>query len=64
MKETNQMDIVALIMVLSQMKAAQEISMPLMKMIMDIAENQVIDLLQALDTNIMDQSVNPHIGEI
>ena len=34
MKETDQMDIVALLMGLSQMKAAQEVSMLLMKIVM------------------------------
>lgn len=34
MKETDQMEIVSLLMGLSQMKVAQEVSMPLTKMVM------------------------------
>lgn len=36
-----------------------------MKMAMDRSENQIIDLMQILDgnTKVMEQSVNPHIGE-
>lgn len=58
------MDIAALSMGLSQMKVAQEASMSVMKMAMDSAEAQAIDLTQMLEvsTKMMEQSINPHIG--
>ena len=58
------MDIAALSIGLSQMKLAQEVSISVMKMAMDTSEAGVTDLLQVLEVNtkIMQQSVNPHIG--
>ncbi|WP_352404920.1 YjfB family protein [Sporanaerobacter acetigenes] len=51
------MDIVALSMGLSQMKVAQEASVSILKMAMDTAKGQSLDLAKMLE-----QSVNPHIG--
>lgn len=58
------MDIAALSTGLSQMKIAQEASVSIMKMAMDTAKVQAIDLTQILEANtkIMEQSINPHIG--
>lgn len=58
------MDIAALSIGLSQMKVAQEASISVMKMAMDTSEAGVADLLQVLEVNtkIMEQSINPHIG--
>lgn len=58
------MDIAALSMGLSQMKVAQESSVSVMKMAMDSAKGQSVDLARMIDVNtqIMEQSVNPHIG--
>lgn len=59
------MDIAALSMSLSQMKVAQEASVSVMKMAMDVAKEQSIDLAKMLETTTqtMEQSVNPHIGK-
>ena len=64
-KEVSHMDIAALSMNLSQMKVAQEASVSVMKMAMDVAKEQSIDLAKMLETTtqIMEQSVNPHIGK-
>jgi len=51
------MDIAALSMGLSQMKVAQEASVSVLKMAMDTAKGQSLDLAKMLE-----QSVNPHIG--
>ena len=51
------MDIAALSMGLSQMKLANEVSVSVMKIAMNTSKEQVEGL-----TNIMEQSVNPHIG--
>ncbi|SDJ91385.1 YjfB family protein [Natronincola ferrireducens] len=58
------MDIAALSMSLSQMKVAQQASISVMKMAMDTAKGQTIDLTQMLEANtkMMEQSVNPHVG--
>lgn len=64
------MDIAALSMGLSQMDLHQQASMSVMKMAMDAAEGQVVDMLQVLETadvssadiRLMEQSVNPHLG--
>lgn len=47
------------------MKVAQETSVFVMKMAMNIAKGQNMDLIKMLEVNtkIMEQSVNPHIGE-
>lgn len=51
------MDIAALSTSLSQMKVAQEASVSVLKMAMDTAKGQSLDLAKMLE-----QSVNPHIG--
>ncbi|WP_132995187.1 YjfB family protein [Sporanaerobacter acetigenes] len=51
------MDIAALSMGLSQMKVAQEASVSVLKMAMDTAKGQSLDLAKMLE-----QSVNPHVG--
>lgn len=58
------MEISALSMSLSQMKLAQEASISVMKMAIDTSQAGATDLLQALEVNtkIMEQSLNPHIG--
>ena len=58
------MDIAALSMGLSQMKVAQEASVSVLKMAMDSMKGQSIDLTKMLEVNtkMMEQSVNPHIG--
>lgn len=59
------MDIAALSMGLSQMKVTQQASILVMKMTMDSAKGQAVDMAKLLEenTNIIEQSVNPHIGE-
>ena len=63
-KGADTMDIAALSTGLSQMKIVQEASISIMKMAMDTAKVQAIDLTQILEANtkIMEQSINPHIG--
>lgn len=58
------MDIAALSMGLSQMKIAQQASVSVLKMAMDTAKVQAIDLTKMLEENtkIMEQSVNPNLG--
>lgn len=58
------MDIAALSMGLSQMKVAQEASVSVSKIAMDSMKGQSIDLAKMLEVNtkIMEQSVNVHIG--
>ena len=58
------MDIAALSMGLSQMKVAQQASVSVMKMAMDSMKGQSIDLTRMLEVNtkMMEQSVNPHVG--
>lgn len=51
------MDIAALSMNLSHMKVAQEVSVSLMKLVMDTAKSQMQDF-----TQVMEQSVNPNLG--
>lgn len=51
------MDIAALSMGLSQMKLSNEVSTSVLKMAMDNSMGQMEDL-----TQMMEQSVNPHIG--
>ncbi|TCU65816.1 putative motility protein YjfB-like [Tissierella praeacuta] len=59
------MDISALSMNLSQMKVAQQASISVMKMAMDIAKVQSVDLTQMLEDNmkIIEQSINPYLGK-
>ena len=58
------MDIAALSMGLSQMKVAEEASVSVLKMAMDSMKGQGVDLAKMLEVNtkMMEQSVNPHIG--
>lgn len=58
------MDIAALSMSLSQIKAAQQASISVMKLAMDSAEGQSEDLakLMASSAKTLEQSVNPQIG--
>ncbi|MBU5255691.1 YjfB family protein [Tissierella praeacuta] len=59
------MDIAALSMNLSQMKVAQQASISVMKMAMDTAKVQSVDLTQMLEDNmkIIEQSINPYLGK-
>ena len=59
------MDIAALSMNISQMKVAQEASVSVLEMAIDSMKGQSVDLTQILEVNtkMMEQSVNPHIGE-
>lgn len=58
------MDIAALSMGLSQMKVAQQASISVMKLAMDSAKGQAVDMAKMLEINtkMMEQSVNPHLG--
>lgn len=58
------MDIAALSTSLSQMKVAQEASTSVMKMAMDSGQASMEKLTEMLDVNtkIMEQSINPHVG--
>lgn len=58
------MDIAALSMGLSQMKVAREASVSVLKMAMDNMKGQGVDLTRMLEVNtkMMEQSVNPHVG--
>jgi hypothetical protein len=58
------MDIAALSVNLTQMKVAQQVSVSVMKLAMDSAQSQSNDLvrLMAANAQIMEQSVNPHLG--
>ncbi len=58
------MDIAALSMGLSQMKVAQEASISVMKIAMDSAKGQAVDMTKMLEVNtqMMEQSVNPNLG--
>ncbi|AFS77331.1 hypothetical protein Curi_c02510 [Gottschalkia acidurici 9a] len=58
------MDIAALSIGLSQIKIAQQANLSIMKMAMDSVKIQTSDLTQMMDINtkMMEQSVNPHIG--
>lgn len=51
------MDIAALSIGLKQMNLAQEVGVSVLKMAMNSGEEQINDLLQ-----VMEKSVNPHIG--
>lgn len=58
------MDIAALSMNLSQIKVFQQASISVLKMAMDTAKVQAIDLTKMLEANtkIMEQSVAPNLG--
>lgn len=60
------MDIAALSMNLSQIKTAEQASISVLKMAMDTANVQAVDLTQMLEVNtkMMEQSINPHLGKI
>lgn len=58
------MDIAALSMNLSQMKVAQEASMSVLKMAMETAKVQSVDVVQLIEssTKAMEASISPHVG--
>jgi putative motility protein YjfB-like len=58
------MDIAALSINLSQMKVGQQASIAVMKKVMNTVKDQAVDLTQMLEVNtrMIEQSVNPHIG--
>ena len=58
------MDIAGLSMSLSQMKAAQQVSVSVMKLSMDTAKNQGSEMVQMIQSNtrMLEQSVTPHLG--
>ena len=58
------MDIAALSIGLSQIKVSQQASISIMKMALDSAKVQAVDMAKMLETNtkIMEQSINPNIG--
>ncbi|MEY8417320.1 YjfB family protein [Tissierella praeacuta] len=59
------MDIGALSMDLNQMNVAQQSSVSVMKLAMNTVELQAVDLTKMLELNtkIMEQSINPHLGK-
>ena len=64
------MDIAALSMGLSQMRVVQQAGISVLKMAMDTAKGQTIDLVNMLessnmvntDVKIMERSITPHLG--
>ena len=58
------MDIAGLSMSLSQMKAAQQVSVSVMKLSMDTAKNQGSEMVQMIQSNtrMLEQSVTPYLG--
>ena len=58
------MDIAALSTNISQIKVAQQANISVLKMAMDTAEVQAVDITQMLEANakMMEQSINPHLG--
>ncbi len=58
------MDIAGLSISLSQMKAAQQVSMSVMKLSMDTAKNQGSEMIQMMQdaTKMLERSVMPHLG--
>ena len=64
------MDIAAISMGLSQMNLQQQASISVMKMAMDTAKGQTVDLVNMLETcnmvntdvKIMERSITPHLG--
>ncbi len=58
------MDIAAMSMELSQMKVAQQASISVMKIAMDAGKTQMNDMMKMMQVNtkIMEQSVNSHLG--
>ncbi|WP_313757487.1 YjfB family protein [Tissierella sp.] len=59
------MDIGALSMNLSQMNVVKQSSISVMKLAMNTVELQAVDLTKMLELNtkIMEQSINPHLGK-
>ncbi len=65
------MDIAALSMGFAQMNLHQQAGISVMKMAMDKSKTETIDLIQQMmevndyidvDTSVMEQSINPHLG--
>lgn len=58
------MDIAGLSMAMSQSQIANQASISVVKMAMDSAEAQALQMTEMLEetTKLMEQSVNPHIG--
>ena len=58
------MDIAGLSMSLSQMKAAQQVSVSVMKLSMDTAKDHGSEMVQMIQANtrMLEQSVTPHLG--
>jgi len=58
------MDIPSLSIAMNQCKLHQEVGVSVMKMAMESMKTQGVDLAKMLETTtqIMEQSVNPHIG--
>lgn len=58
------MDIAAMSMMLSQAKVMQQANISVMRMAMDNGQQRVTDMLAMMgaNTQIMEQSINPHIG--
>lgn len=58
------MDIAALSIGLSQMKVAQQVSISVMKMAMNVGQTQINDMVQMIEQNtkMMEQSINSHLG--
>ena len=59
------MDIPSLSIAMNQCKLRQEVGVSVMKMAMESMKTQGVDLAKMLETTtqIMEQSVNPHIGK-
>lgn len=59
------MDIPSLSIAMNQFNLHQEVGVSVIKMAMESMKTQGIDLTKTLETTtkIMEQSVNPHIGE-
>jgi len=62
---SNIMDIGELSINLSQIKVAQQANISVLKIAMDTAKVQAVDLTKILEANtkIMEQSINPHLGK-
>ena len=58
------MDIGGLSTSISQMKAAQQVSVSVMKLSMDTAKNSSSELIQMIhnNTKLLENSVTPHLG--
>ena len=60
------MDIAAMSMSLSQMQLAQQVSLSVAKMTMDVMQGQGVEMAVMLDANVqqLEQLANPHLGQI